>query len=94
MKRRELKKDIDFLIGEVISDCYTCLVIKGEKHHDAIVDIMESVVNARNELIERTCKRFENQNAKEVKSYYKAIHKDLLSAIDNGFAKLSEVSQA
>lgn len=94
MKRRELKKDIDFLVGEVISDCYTCMIINGEKNHDNIVGIMESVVNKRNELIEKTNKRFENKNAKEVKNYFRDIQKDLMSTVNDSFEKLSDVAKA
>lgn len=91
MKRRELKKDIDFLVGEVISDCYTTLVINGEKHREAIVEIMESVVNKRNELFEQVNMRLKTSNSKEVKQHFRAIQTDMLETVNSSFSKLSEV---
>ena len=32
-KLRETKKDIDYLVSEVISNCYTISNIKGEENH-------------------------------------------------------------
>lgn len=94
MKRRDLKKDIDFLVGEVINDCYTCILINDEKKRETFVQIMEGIVSTRNELINRVNATPADMNAKAVKAHFSAIRKDLLSAIDTSFGKLSEATKA
>ncbi len=51
--KRDLKKDIDYLVGEVISDCYTYMLINGEKKRDDAIAIIESILEKRNDLIHR-----------------------------------------
>ncbi|MHC1704464.1 MAG: hypothetical protein AB9846_11195 [Tenuifilaceae bacterium] len=90
--KREIKKDVDFLVGEVISDCYTYLLIHGEKNRDKVIDIIGSVVEKRNELISRINNPDKSFNSKQIKSHYKAVNVDLLAALDESFNKLSALS--
>lgn len=90
--KREIKKDVDFLIGEVISDCYTYLLINGEKNRDGVIEIMGEIVDTRNNLISRVNNQDKSFDNKQVKAYYKAINADLLNAIDQSFSKLSKLS--
>ncbi|MBQ9470141.1 MAG: hypothetical protein IJU72_04210 [Bacteroidales bacterium] len=92
MKRRELKKDIDFLVGEVINDCYTCMLINDEKKHGQVAQIMEDIVATRNDLIQRANIKPEGKG-KAVKAHFTAIRKELLTAVDTSFGKLSEVAK-
>ena len=46
-KLRETKKDIDYLVSEVISNCYTCLYFHPEKGRAEIFSIIEDAVNLR-----------------------------------------------
>lgn len=46
---RRVKKDIDYLVSEVVYDCYLALYFHSERR-DAIVAVMEEAVDARNEF--------------------------------------------
>ncbi|QKG79647.1 hypothetical protein [Tenuifilum thalassicum] len=92
--RRNLKKDIDYLMSEVISDCYTYMLIHGEKKRDEAIAIIESILEKRNDLIHRIKHPENKSDKKAVKAHYKAIHEDLLKAIDESFSKLSELTKA
>ena len=48
---RRVKKDIDYLVSEVVYDCYLALYFHSERR-DAIVAVMEEAVDARNEFYE------------------------------------------
>jgi hypothetical protein len=50
--KRVIKKDIDFLVGEVISDCYTYMYLNGDKNKEKVLGIIENVVDKRNDLID------------------------------------------
>jgi hypothetical protein len=86
---RDIKKDIDFLVNEVISDCYTFLYIHGDKDKEKVFQIIENVVEQRNEFITRANNPEKGADRKQVKSHYKQIYNDLLKAADDSFSKLS-----
>ena len=58
---RTIKKDIDFLVSEVISDCWVFMYINPEEKTDEAVSIINDAVVLRNELFERV-------NSKEIES--------------------------
>ncbi|MEY1637947.1 hypothetical protein [Tenuifilum osseticum] len=91
--KRDLKKDIDYLVGEVISDCYTYMLINGEKKRDDAIAIIESILEKRNDLIHRIKHPAKKDDRKAVKAYYREIQKDALKAIDESFSKLSELTK-
>ena len=90
--KREIKKDVDYLIGEVISDCYTYLIIHGDKNRDKVIEIISEIIEKRNELIGRVNNPDKKFDSKQIKSHFKAINVDLLTAIDVSFTKLSKLS--
>lgn len=90
--KREIKKDVDYLVGEVISDCYTYLMIHGEKNRDNVIEIIGSIVEKRNNFISRVNNPDKSFDSKQIKSHYKAINADLLAAVDDSFSKLSNLS--
>ncbi|NOU18619.1 MAG: hypothetical protein HOO91_13770 [Bacteroidales bacterium] len=90
--KREIKKDVDYLVGEVISDCYTYLLIHGEKNRDNVIGIIGSIVEKRNNFISRVNNPDKSFDSKQIKSHYKAINVDLLAAVDDSFSKLSNLS--
>jgi len=91
--RRRLKKDIDFLSFEVISDCYNYIYLHPGKGAQ-VMDIIKETVANRNELVARVNHPDGKDNPKIVKAYYKAIFKDLMVYTDASFTKLSEVIKA
>ena len=90
---RNLKKDIDYLVEEVISDCYTFMYLHGEEKKDEAVKLIEEIVTNRNELIQRANNPAKDLDKKLIKKHYKDIYNDLLSSVDNSFSKLSELTK-
>jgi len=89
---RNLKKDIDFLIFEVISDCFAYSSIHAEDKSDEISAIISDAVNFRNDLIARVNNPDGKDNPKIVKVYYKTVEKDLITGVDKLFDRLSALS--
>lgn len=90
---RNVKKDIDYLVSEVISDCYTYLYLHSDKNKEKVVGIIEGVVNKRNEFFHRVNNPDKNLDKKQIRQHYKAIYNDLLKSIDESFTKLSELTK-
>lgn len=90
---KNVKKDIDYLVSEVVSDCYTYLYLHGDKNRDKVISIIDDVVNRRNEFIQRANKPEKGLDKKQVRKHYKELYSDLLKNIDESFTKLSDLSK-
>jgi len=89
---RELKKDINFLIFEVISDCFVFSNLHPENKTDELTGLISDAVEFRNDLIARVNNPDGKDNPKIVKAYYKSVEKDLLQGVDKLFERLSTIS--
>lgn len=89
---RELKKDIDYLVFEVISDCFTYSNIHSDNKSDELSTLISDAVEFRNDLIARVNNPDGKDNPKIVKAYYKTVEKDLLTGVDKLFERLSVLS--
>jgi len=89
---RELKKDIDFLIFEVISDCFVFSNLHPENKTDELTGLISDAVEFRNDLIARVNNPDGKDNPKIVKAYYKSVEKDLVQGVDKLFERLSTIS--
>ena len=86
---RTIKKDIDFLVSEVISDCWVFMYINPEEKTDEAVSIINDAVALRNELFERVNTR-EIENPKK---HFKTVSQDLLKGVDALFIRISELTK-
>jgi hypothetical protein len=89
---RELKKDIDYLVFEVISDCFVFSSVHPDNQSDKLSAIITDAVNFRNDLIARVNNPDGKDNPKILKAYYKTLEKDLMTGVDKLFTRLSELS--
>jgi hypothetical protein len=89
---RELKKDIDYLVFEVISDSFTYSNIHPDNKSDELSTLISDAVEFRNDLIARVNNPDGKDNPKIVKTYYKTVEKDLLAGVDKLFERLSALS--
>ena len=89
---RELKKDIDFFIFEVISDCFLYSNIHPENKTDELSALISDAVEFRNDLIARVNNPDGKDNPKIIKAYYKTVEKDLITGVDKLFERLSTFS--
>ena len=86
---KRLKKDIDFFIEEVISDCCTFMYLYPDKKQEEAISIIRDAVELRNKLYDKTNHPQENPK----KAYYKAVNKELLEGVDALFQKISELTK-
>jgi hypothetical protein len=89
---RELKKDIDCLIFEVISDCFVFSNLHPENKTDELTELISDAVELRNDLIARVNNPDGKDNPKIIKAYYKSVEKDLITGVDKLFDRLSTFS--
>ena len=87
---RSIKKDIDYLVSEVVSDGYLTIWFHPEKKNEAL-KVMEEAVALRNDLVARANNPVEKNNPHLVKRHYDQLRRDLLGGVDDLFKKVSEI---
>ncbi|MDR3180487.1 MAG: hypothetical protein LBT61_00975 [Prevotellaceae bacterium] len=85
---RKIKKDIDYLISEVISDCCTFMALYPEKKQEEALALINETLDLRNALIVRA-----NHPEGKAKAHYHAIFNDLLKGVDDSFQKISALTK-
>jgi hypothetical protein len=90
---RELKKDIDYLVFEVVSDCLIYANLHNDDNSQKISEIIEDAIDLRNDLIARVNQPDGKDNSKIVRLHYKNIRKDLFIGVDKMFDSLSSLSK-
>jgi hypothetical protein len=75
--RRDLKKCINNLTFELVSECLTYRHFHKDKKHDKTDKTMENLVATRNELIKKVNHPSEKADYKKNRTYYRGVIKDL-----------------
>lgn len=89
---RTLKKDIDYLVEEVLADCYLAIFFHPEKK-DQILAIIQEAVDMRNDLFHRVNNPPEKLNTHLNRKHYGLVRREMLQKIDKLFSDLSSVSK-
>lgn len=87
---RLIKKDIDYLVEEILSDCYLSVYFH-PKSKEEIVTVMQDAVDMRNDLFTRVNNPAEKHNPSLVKKHYAQIRRDMFKQVDDLFVKLSSL---
>lgn len=91
MKLRTIKKEISFLTGEIISNCYMALYFQGDGAETPLAEVIQKAVEAHNSLIERANHPAEKRNARLTRKHYAALRADMLDSADKMFAEISTI---
>ncbi len=86
---RRLKKDIDSLIFEVISDCFTFGTLHPEEKVEEVSGIIADAVSLRNDLIRRTNNPAGGEDPKSTRVHFRMIEKDLFVELDKLCGRLT-----
>lgn len=84
--KRNLKKGINNLAFELISECFTYKLFHPEQSHDKTYSTMNEILKKRNELIDKVNNPLHKEDYKKNKTFYKGIEKELntmVSLMDN-----------
>ena len=87
---RDLKKDLNWLTYEVLTDCMIANLLNNDKA-DEVETIMHKIMDSRTDLISRIGEARKTKDEKEKKQLFKAIEKDMYSSADEAFKGLSEI---
>lgn len=83
---RELKKDIQFLASELVTEAYVKQYLKEDVDQDKLAQCMVAAIDFQNSLIARANHPDGKDNPKMVKAYFVQLRKDMMES----FLKISE----
>ena len=88
---RDLKKDINFLMEEVIETCFLHYHLKGndKKEKEKIDQIIDEIILKRNELIQKVNNPDLKEGKQPGKKYYTDIISDMVKKAEESFEKLN-----
>lgn len=86
---RVIKKDVIFLVNEVISDCWVYMYINGEKNLDEAKKIVADAVELGDNIFEQ----INHYPKDDAKKHFKALNQKLLEGIDALFVRLSALNK-
>lgn len=89
MNLRDIKKDIEYVIGAFVDDCTLFLSVHPGKKADEIADLIDGAVDLFNELRDQVNKPEGNKRA-----FYNGVRKQLLEKSDALYDRLSAAVKA
>ena len=86
MNLRDIKKDIEYVIGAFIDDCSLFSSVNSKADDEALGGLLDDAVNLYNDLKDKV-----NMKGEGKKAYYASVRKELLEKTDELYAKLSGI---
>ena len=85
MNLRDIKKDIQYVIGAFVDDCTLFLNVNPGKNADEIADLIDKAVDLYNDLRDKVVAA----PAEGAKAYFRGIGQELLEKTDGLYDELS-----
>ncbi len=88
--KKNLKKDISFLVDEVLGTCLIRLSVQEQKDQTEIENIIEEMLIFKEEMINKVNNPELAEEHKSLRSYYRALREELINHINKVFEKLND----
>ncbi len=89
--RRRLKKEIDYIVSDLILDCFTYTNMHQKPNDEEAMQIVQDTLALRNDLRNKSNHPEMKGESMSSKSYYDMLAKTLLEAVDSGYDKLGKL---
>ena len=91
--RKALKKDINYLYSELLTECFKLSIVGSADKHEKIEVLFNKIFLSSNDFIIRAGKPDGKDNPKLVKAYYRKLGQDLLNDVMSISKELEELSE-
>lgn len=88
MKRRELKKNINFLCGELLAEAVALLHYKKDVNSNDVDNILLGILNMQNDLIAR----ISHVEPGATRAFFKKLHQDMIDTTDSIVSQIKELA--
>ena len=89
--RRRLKKEIDYVVSDLILDCFTYTNLYQKTDDPEAMEIVQGTLILRNELRDLANHPEKRAESETVKSHYDNIAATLIGGLDEGYGKLGKL---
>lgn len=86
MNLRDIKKDIEYVLGAFIDDCYVFATVNPKASDEELGNLFEEAADLYNELKDKANAKVEGNK----KAYFTALRKEVLEKSEALYEKLSE----
>lgn len=90
--RRTIKKDINYLLGDVIEECYSEMLNKPGRNEKEINAIIDQAVDLADDLMTRVNNLKNIKNRKDMKAHFNKISEDLKEKTMGFISKLNKLT--
>ncbi len=90
--KQRLKKEIDYVVSDLILDCFTFNSLQEKPNDDEVMQIVQETLNLRNELRRQVNHPEKKADSQTVKSFYDNIAKVLIDGVEGGYEKLGKLA--
>lgn len=88
--RKDLKKDIDYLVFELIADCYGCIYENPDMDLSGFEVVINEAIQLKEDLIIRI-NQFNPTESGNSRKYFRSVRHDLVNGLKGGYEKLNSI---
>lgn len=92
-KRRNLKRDIGYVAGELFTEVLVAKMLTPGINHDKADELLGAILDMQDEFVQRASNPTGKDNPKLVREYYKKLEADLQQAIDDIVSKIQALGK-
>jgi len=89
--RRRLKKEIDYVVSDLILDSITYTNLYQKPNDEEALKIVQDTLLLRNKLRDMANHPEQKSTSETAKTYYDNIAKTLIDGVDEGYSKLGKL---
>lgn len=89
--RRRLKKEIDYVVSDLILDCFTYTSLYQKPNDAQALEIIQESLTLRNELRDLANHPEKKDKSESKKSFYDNIANTLVGGVEEGYIKLGKM---
>lgn len=89
--RRRLKKEIDYVVSDLVLDCMTYTHLNNKSNDEEALRIVQDTMEMRNRLRNQVNHPEQKDNAQTKKSYYNGLAKNLIEGVNSGYDRLGKL---
>lgn len=90
--RKNLKKDIDYLVFELIADCYGCIYENPDMDFSGFEGVINDAIQLKEELITKI-NQYDPDVQGRARIFFKSIRQELVNGLKGGYEKLEKVME-
>ena len=89
--RRRLKKEIDYVVSDLILDCFTYSSMYQKPNDSQTQEIIQQTLSLRNELRDLANHPEKKDKAETRKHFFDNVADTLIAGVDEGYLKLGKL---